>query len=74
MITRVLRGAADYLFGELQLHRVEIRCGTGNRRSCAIPQRLGFTREGVSREAEWVNDRWVDLAIWGMLAQDWRRG
>jgi len=62
----------DYLFEELGLHRVEIRCGTGNTRSCAIPERLGFTREGLLREAEWVNDRWLDLLVWGMLEVEWR--
>ena len=25
------------------------------------------------REAEWVNDRWVDLVVWGMLQDDWYR-
>jgi len=64
----------DYLFQDLLLHRVEIRCGTGNLRSCAIPHRLGFTREGVAREAEWVNDRWVDLVVWSMLAREWKDG
>jgi ribosomal-protein-serine acetyltransferase len=72
LITRCCVVMLDYLFHEMALHRVEIRCGTGNRRSCAIPERLGFTREGVVREAEWVNDRWVDLVVWGMLEQDWR--
>ncbi|MDR3702249.1 MAG: GNAT family protein [Candidatus Sulfopaludibacter sp.] len=62
-----------YLFGELGLHRVVIQCGVGNLRSCAVPQRLGFTREGVARGAEWVNDRWVDLLVWSMLADEWRR-
>jgi ribosomal-protein-serine acetyltransferase len=73
LVTRCCTVMLDYLFQELGLHRVEIRCGTGNRRSCAIPEKLGFVREGIAREAEWVNDRWVDLVIWGMLEQDWRR-
>jgi len=73
IITRSCIVLLDYLFDELLLHRVEIRCGTGNTRSCAIPARLGFTREGVAREAEWVDDRWVDLVVWGMLEQDWRK-
>jgi ribosomal-protein-serine acetyltransferase len=63
----------DYLFEDLMLHRVEIRCATGNHRSCAIPQRLGFTREGVAHEAEWVNDRWLDLVVWAMTAGDWKK-
>ena len=63
----------DYLFDELNLHRVVIQCGVENTRSCAIPQRLGFSREGVAREAEWVGDRWVDLVVWSMLKQQWRK-
>jgi ribosomal-protein-serine acetyltransferase len=73
VITRCCSSMLDFAIKELHLHRVEIRCGTGNHRSCAIPQRLGFTREGVVREAEWVNDRWVDLVIWGMLEEQWRK-
>ena len=73
LITRGCAVMLDYLFGEAHLHRVEIRCGASNHRSCSVPQRLGFTREGVAREAQWVNDRWVDLVIWSLLAEEWRR-
>jgi ribosomal-protein-serine acetyltransferase len=73
VITRSCAVLLDYLFDELGLHRVEIRCGTGNSRSCAIPQRLGFTKEGIAREAEWVGGRWVDLVVWGILEETWRR-
>jgi ribosomal-protein-serine acetyltransferase len=72
MITRGCIAMLDYLFEEMRLHRVEIRCGTGNARSCAIPERLGFAREGLLHEGEWVNDRWVDLVVWGMLEEQWR--
>jgi ribosomal-protein-serine acetyltransferase len=72
LVTRCCASLLDYLFDDVGLHRVEIRCGTGNTRSCAIPQRLGFTREGVCFQAEWVGDRWVDLVVWGMLEHNWR--
>jgi ribosomal-protein-serine acetyltransferase len=72
VITRCCRTLIDYLFDEQGLHRIEIRCGTGNVRSCAIPERLGFAREGVLREAEWVSGRFVDLVVWGMLEGEWR--
>jgi len=73
VVTRCTVVMVDYLFEELGLHRVEIRCGTGNTRSCAVPARLGFKREGVAREAEWVAGRWVDLVIWSMLTAEWKR-
>jgi len=74
IITRCCASLLDYLFDDLLLHRVEIRCGTGNTRSCAIPRRLGFLREGVLREAEWVSGRWVDLVVWSVLEDAWREG
>jgi ribosomal-protein-serine acetyltransferase len=72
IITQCCRGLLGHLFDELGLHRVVIQCGTGNTRSCAIPERLGFTREGTAREAEWVNDRWVSLVVWSMTESEWR--
>jgi ribosomal-protein-serine acetyltransferase len=73
IMTRSCLAMLRHLFEERKLHRVEIRCATGNVRSCAIPARLGFTREGVSRGAEWVNDQFYDLVVWSMLEEEWRR-
>ncbi len=73
VMTRCCRALLEYLFEERELHRVEIRCATENTRSCAIPARLGFTREGVLREAEWVNDRYLDLVVWSLLEPEWRK-
>jgi len=72
IITQCCSTMLDYLFDEMRLHRVEIECGTGNLRSCAIPERLGFVREGITRDGEWLNDRWTDLVVWSMLEDDWR--
>jgi ribosomal-protein-serine acetyltransferase len=71
VMTRACRAMVDYAFSELGLNRIEIRCATGNTKSCAIPQRLGFKQEGVQREAEWLYDRFVDLVVYGMLASEW---
>jgi ribosomal-protein-serine acetyltransferase len=72
IVTRCCKTLLDYLFDDLCLHRVTIQCGVGNTRSCAIPERLGFTREGITRHGEWVNDRWLDLLGWSMLEDEWR--
>lgn len=73
IMTRACRAMVSEGFRQYGLHRIEIRCGTGNSRSSAIPRRLGFVEEGVLREAEWVFDHWVDLRIFSMLEQDWAR-
>lgn len=71
IMTACCRALVDFVFTEYRLHRVEIRAATGNQKSCAIPERLGFTLEGALRESEWVNDRFVDSAVYAMLDRDW---
>lgn len=61
------------VFGQWNLNRVQIAAATDNYKSRAIPERLGFQLEGVLRENEYVNGRYVDHALYGMLASDWRR-
>jgi ribosomal-protein-serine acetyltransferase len=72
LVTRGVRGLVDYAFDTWRLNRVEIRAGVGNTRSRAIPERLGFVREGVLREAELIGDRYIDHVLYAMLARDWK--
>ncbi|HVJ50737.1 hypothetical protein [Desulfitobacterium sp.] len=36
-----------------------------------IPERLGFVKEAMIREAEWLYDHFVDHAVYGVLAREW---
>jgi len=72
-MTQACRAVIDAAFEHYHLHRIEIRCATGNEKSCAIPIRLGCTYEGTLREAEWLYDHFVDLRVYSMLEQDWPR-
>jgi ribosomal-protein-serine acetyltransferase len=71
-MTLACRVYVDHAFGQLGLNRMEIRAATENRRSRAIPERLGFRLEGVVRDAEWLYDRFVDHAVYGLLAREWQ--
>lgn len=71
LMIRASQTLITYAFTELKMNKVEIRCATGNHRSCAIPLRLGFTQEGIIREAEWLYDHYVDLKLFGLLVREW---
>ena len=71
LVTKSVAAVVERCFGELALHRVEIRCAPGNARSRAVPERLGFLEEGTVRDAERLaEDEYHDLVIYGRLATD----
>lgn len=69
--TRTIEGLLPYLFREMELHRIEIRADPANARSRAVPERLGFTEEGVLREAAWDRGQRYDLVIYSLLRPEW---
>lgn len=71
IMTRACRGLIAEAFRSYGMHRIEIRCATGNTKSAAIPRRLGFVEEGILRQAEWLYDHWVDLRVFSILEEDW---
>jgi ribosomal-protein-serine acetyltransferase len=72
LVTRACRALVAHAFEEFNFNRVEIRCGTENRRSRAVPERLGFKQEGILKQAEWLHDHFIDLVVYRMLASEWR--
>ena len=73
IMTESCRAMIRHGFDSLKLHRIDIRCATGNLRSCAIPERLGFVKEGILRDGEWLYDHFVDLVVYSLLAPDWKK-
>jgi ribosomal-protein-serine acetyltransferase len=71
VMTRACRALINFAFGDLGLRRVHLYAATENRRSRAIAERLGFTLEGVAREAVVLRGRPTDQALYGLLAREW---
>jgi len=64
----------DHALSAWDLNRVEIRAAVENRRSRAIPERLGFRQEGTLRRAELIGERYLDSVLYGMLKAEWHEG
>lgn len=71
IITKACRAMINYGFETMGLNRIEIKCGTGNYKSLAVPERLHFTKEGVLRQGEFLYGHFIDLYIYAMLKDEW---
>lgn len=69
LMTKACQAVVDYCFAELGLNRIEIRTATENKKSAAIPQRLGFEQEGCLQQAEWLYDKFVDHYVFGLVKE-----
>lgn len=72
LMTRAVRAVLDYAFNEYRLRRVVIYCAVHNRRSRAIPERLGFKLERIWPQAERIQGRSVDDAVYDLWDYKWR--
>ncbi len=71
IVTDACRALIGHAFEEWKLNRIEIHCATGNEKSCGIAKRLGFQFEGVRREGQLLNGRYVDINVYAVLAGEW---
>ena len=60
----------DFCLNELNLNRIEIKCGVENTKSKNIFIRLHFTHEGIIRQGELIHDKFIDLNIYSFLKTD----
>jgi len=59
-----------WAFRQLNTHRVRVAAATDNHASLGVIRRLGFHFEGIAREAERCNGRWLDHSVFSLLATD----
>ncbi len=71
IITKSVKELLIMAFTELNLNKIVIRAGIGNIKSRNIPEKLGFTLEGIERDGELlVDNKYTDLAIYGLLKRE----
>jgi predicted acetyltransferase len=72
IMTDCVRCLVTYGFNSLSLNRIYIHCAEGNKKSRAIPERLGFTLEGVFGDGECLYGEYFDLTVYAMLKRNWK--
>lgn len=71
LMTLACRGMINHAFDTMKLLRVEIHCAVGNQKSRAIPERLGFKKEGVRQQTEWLYTYFADSVVYSMAVDRW---
>jgi ribosomal-protein-serine acetyltransferase len=73
LVTRAATAILDHAFGPLGLERIGLTATADNVRSRSVAERLGFTLEGIRREAAAFPAGRRDVAFYGLLAREWRK-
>ncbi len=63
----------DWGFGQLNLHKISLSVLASNRRAIRLYETLGFRREGVLRDEQFRDARYVDVVLMSLLDSEWRR-
>jgi len=61
-----------YAFGDLMLHKVDLRVLAYNKRAIACYEKCGFVQEGVLRENAFINNEWHDDIIMSILCNEFQ--
>lgn len=70
--TDACRVLLRYAFSDRGLHRVQLEVVADNAAAVAAYRRAGFVEEGRLRDDAWVDGRFVDQLVMGVLAPQWR--
>jgi [ribosomal protein S5]-alanine N-acetyltransferase len=71
LMTGAIRLGIEYMFGEMNLHRISANYMPDNTRSGAVLKRLGFTVDGYARDYLRIDGRWQDHILTSLLNPGW---
>ena len=71
-VTEALTVLLDYLFEDINLHRIVADCDTENIGSWKTLEKLGFRREGHFVESLLIDDKYTSEYHYGLLQREWR--
>ena len=72
IMTQCTKALIRYVYEEYDINRIEIQMSTKNKKSRAIPIRLGFTYEGILRNNERLQGEFSDSYVYSMLREEYK--
>ncbi|BAY13907.1 ribosomal protein S5-alanine N-acetyltransferase [Calothrix sp. NIES-2098] len=71
-MTEALQAANQYVFQELNMHRIMANYMPHNQRSGNVLKRLGFVVEGYARDYLLINGQWQDHILTSLTNSNWQ--
>ena len=71
IMTKAVKELIPLGFDNWHLQKVEIHCAIDNIKSRAIPEKLGFRKEGTIRRTAKIDDKHQDHVIYGLLKEEY---
>lgn len=74
IMTSSVEALIDYAFNKKGINRIQIRVAIRNIPSRSIPERLGFSLEGIERDGELlVDNQFTDIAVYSLLKREYNK-
>jgi RimJ/RimL family protein N-acetyltransferase len=69
--TEATRRLLDVAFKDLNLNRIYLHVFSTNKFAIRMYEKMGFSLEGTLRQAAFINGRYIDILVMGMLKDDY---
>jgi [ribosomal protein S5]-alanine N-acetyltransferase len=73
LFSKGARLVVEFAFDVVGAHRLEARSAVENGRGNGALQKLGAVQEGILRKSFLRRGKYLDQALWGIVAEDWYR-
>jgi RimJ/RimL family protein N-acetyltransferase len=70
-MTEALIAAINYIFIDLDKHRITASIDPDNIKSIKLVEKLGFRKEGHFKKSFLANGQWIDDLVFAILKEEW---
>ncbi|MEZ5357849.1 MAG: GNAT family N-acetyltransferase [Candidatus Zixiibacteriota bacterium] len=72
IMTRALQLTNEYMFNELNMHRIMANYMLSNLPSARVLVKLGFVKEGIAKDYLQINGKWEDHVLTSLTNPNWQ--
>ena len=73
LMTEAVRAVISFGFRTMKLNRIQGRCEVENTASIRVMEKAGMKLEGVLREHEYGEGRYLDICMYSILRREWQQ-